>query len=399
VARHLPSGSEAPSPAPPRRVDKSPLHIAAKSGDVGILRQLVHQPGFDPNAQDVYGSTALHLACFMGHAAFAELLLGVANIDPNMRDVFHRSPLEHSCRQGHVAVVKLLVAHPRILVNQQNKRGETPLMKCCSYGHEGCALVLLQAGANPNLPDGLYRNTALHRSARKGHVGCVQTLLAHKADPSRCNSDGCNVVHSVLLGDGPNHEVLRALVDFLRTAACTTDCLACKNKRGLTPLGEAQRKADRVALGMLEELTRTSRVAAVLEKPSVEWTPEDVGIWIESLGYPALAPVFVSNDVTGRLLQTIKDEQLNEKLGISSWGIRTNILEARAKLQRTQALPLQPSTSTADSVVLAHLLPNLQARTESQILAWADLQIFEELGRGYFGTVRRAVWRGIEVAV
>lgn len=387
------------SPEPPhRKAPKSPLHISAKDGNVAVLRSMASQPGFQVNAQDVYGSTALHLASFMGHADYVRELLGFRDVDPNLRDVFHRSALEHACRQGHSAVVSLLAKHPRINVNQQNKRGETPLMRACSYGHAACAELLLAACANPNLPDGLYRNTALHRSSSKGYSSCVQALIKHGGDLSRKNSDDCNVLHSAVLAEKPDLFVIKILCLHLAGHPSCQECLEAKNKRGLSPMQEAARRSDRSIVQLLEELRSNSRLSSLLQKSLQEWTPFDVSIFIDSQGLHQLSDIFLKHDVNGHLFSTLTDNQLRDMLGISSWGARTKILQARSSLFASQ-----PSSSTTIPIPIP--IPALGSsiadipRHPGQLIPWTDLRILEERGRGYFGSVRRAVWCGIEVAV
>lgn len=76
------------------RVVNSPLHCAARKGDVKILRILLATRA-DPNLANDTGDTLLHLAASMGREeAVVELLR--AGADPNLKNHFGKTPGDHA---------------------------------------------------------------------------------------------------------------------------------------------------------------------------------------------------------------------------------------------------------------------------------------------------------------
>ncbi len=67
----------------------TPLHEAAKRGDLGEMRRLLNE-GANPNAQDADLNTPLH--CAYSHGATALLLK--AGADPNALNAHHAAPLD-----------------------------------------------------------------------------------------------------------------------------------------------------------------------------------------------------------------------------------------------------------------------------------------------------------------
>lgn len=355
------------------------------------------------NMQDIYGSTPLHLAAYQGHLAYVKALLKVPGIDPNLTDIWGRTSLEHACRQGQTEIVACLVLSEGIQLDLKNKRGETPLLKCCSYDHATCAEALLRAGAKPDVQDGLYHNTALLKSASRGFAGCVQLLLNYGANLTITNSGGCNALHLGVIAE--SIDVCRVLFDWLADHPEARPCLEQENKRGLTPLGEAKRSEKQSLLDFFLQLTKAQGLEKLLAKPVGEWVPDEVGRWIELIGYRQYSDAFRRHDVSGALLTKLTDDLMRHHLEVHSWGARVGILEsldellgrkARTSESRTQSAQqsqaAQASTSTAHREISSQL-------PSSRTIDWDGLDIHEELGRGFFGSVRRATWCGIAVAV
>jgi ankyrin repeat protein len=88
----------------------SPLQVAARNGDLEIVRLLLkHRPWVDHRCCD--GPAALGYAAEAGHAAIVEELLD-AGADPSIVSNYDRdlqgTPLDAARRRGHAAVVELL---------------------------------------------------------------------------------------------------------------------------------------------------------------------------------------------------------------------------------------------------------------------------------------------------
>ena len=95
------------------------LMVAAEKGHVGVVEELLRQPGIRVNDTDhPFGSTALHEACEWGHAGVVRLLVGHPGVDTQVRDNEGETPLEVAespnemvtDREGHTECARILRA-------------------------------------------------------------------------------------------------------------------------------------------------------------------------------------------------------------------------------------------------------------------------------------------------
>lgn len=90
------------------RVGETPIHQAAKYGEIDCLRLLVERGG-DVNAADDEGATPLHFAAAFGEIESARLLLN-AGASPDEEESTGLTPIVVAMSQGHEAIAKMLQA-------------------------------------------------------------------------------------------------------------------------------------------------------------------------------------------------------------------------------------------------------------------------------------------------
>lgn len=173
---------------------RTALMIAAKYGDVGLVRALIDR-GADVNATNHNGGTALMYSALPGSVDSVELLIasgseinavgrngwnalmiaaakghaGVIGVlidhgaDANAPDVYGWTPLMRAVYENHSDAVDALLASPDIALDRQDDHGATALHHAVSIGNESLVTKLLQAGARRSIQDaeGL---TALQRA-------------------------------------------------------------------------------------------------------------------------------------------------------------------------------------------------------------------------------------------
>jgi len=187
---------------------KTPLMIAAQSGDAGLVAHMIDD-GVDVNATNANGGTALMfaaiggdptvtaillragartdrkamlgwtalaLAAVKGHTAVAESLLA-AGADPDVRDAYGWTPLMRAVDTKHPEVARLLVesAHADLSLRQED--GATVLHIAAASGDAAMVAYLLSMGADCDAEDA-RGNTASAIARQTGHTDIAALLDA-----------------------------------------------------------------------------------------------------------------------------------------------------------------------------------------------------------------------------
>ena len=107
------SSSKTPSSTPRSKCNKNgetPLHIAAKTGNIESLEQLIESGEWDINSRDNYGWTPLHEACINAKSGCANILI-THGADVNARAQNLDTPLHDASAKLHIDIVDLLLQH------------------------------------------------------------------------------------------------------------------------------------------------------------------------------------------------------------------------------------------------------------------------------------------------
>ena len=164
-------------------LEETPLHSACRGGYLDIVRMLISEFKADMNIVDRYNNTPLHVAAQYGKEDFALALINEFGCDTNIRGR-NRSTLLHSaCAGGCVALVRTLIRDHNADVNAQDNNKDTPLHVAAWYGKEDVALALInEFGCDTNIR-GSDDRTVLHSACEGGCVTLVRTLIYdHNAD-------------------------------------------------------------------------------------------------------------------------------------------------------------------------------------------------------------------------
>ena len=145
----------------------TPLHLAAESGDVDKVRELLQSGEYNVNCTDSNG----------------------------------RTPLHYACAKGHLDMVKVLISEFKADVLFKDINGCIPLMDAASNGWEHIVLTLLNEYHCPSNIKSKNNKTLLHWACNGGNVSLVQTLIRdHKADINARDDENNTSLHVAALG-------------------------------------------------------------------------------------------------------------------------------------------------------------------------------------------------------
>jgi ankyrin repeat protein len=157
-----------------------PFLLAAKAGDVAVVRTLLKQ-GADVNAAEGDGTTALHWAASRGDAALTQMLLSAgANIRATTR-LGGITALHLASQGGHATVVAALIAGGAD-PNLATTTGATALMLAARSGNTDTVTRLVETGADVNAKEKGFGQTALMIAAGLDRADVVRLLLSKSAD-------------------------------------------------------------------------------------------------------------------------------------------------------------------------------------------------------------------------
>lgn len=174
----------------------SPLHLAAKAGDLAQLRSLLAQGARIDSVTPVSRMTALHFAVAAGQTGAVTWLVDNGS-NVNAQDAHFLTPLGHACAYGHAETALFLLRSGASVARENSIHNDRLLIMLLGrrFGHSlspaeiALASELISRGVDVNSrsTDGY---TALHLAAREGHGQVVRLLLKNGADANVKNRNG-----------------------------------------------------------------------------------------------------------------------------------------------------------------------------------------------------------------
>ncbi|XP_059667773.1 ankyrin repeat-containing protein At5g02620-like [Cornus florida] len=155
------------------------FHIAAKQGDLEILKVLMEAFHELSMTSDQTNTTALHTAATQGHVEVVNFLLEKNSNLATIAKSNSKTALHSSARNGHLDVVRALLSKELGIATRIDRKGQTALhMAVKGQSIEVVDELIESDAALINMVDS-KGNTALHIAARKGRAPIVRALLTH----------------------------------------------------------------------------------------------------------------------------------------------------------------------------------------------------------------------------
>jgi len=272
------------------------IHAAAKAGDLGKVKSLLHEQPALIDSKDDNGDTPLHIAAMWGQTHVAEFLLAAKakvdvhdkvgktpllkavelpsaelvqllldhGADANARDILGQTPMHVAARFSYKDMVQALLAHGANVrakdhrgftplhcascavykdaaimlitkgadVDAKTRDGETPLVLAVSLGSADIAELLLASHASLKARD-KEGETLLHIAARNGFAAEVALLLSHVVEISPKDRNGDTPLHLAAAFPYIDHEQFAGVFGALVAAKADINA---KNRQGQTPL-------------------------------------------------------------------------------------------------------------------------------------------------------------------
>lgn len=156
------------------------FHVAAKVGNLGVLKVLMEAIPQLLATVDQSNTTPLHSAAAQGRVDVVNFLLeknsSLATIGRNNS----KTALHSSARNGHLLIVKAILSKEPGIVTWSDKKGQTALHMAVKGTSTEVIDELIAADASLLTVIDSKGNTALHIATRKGRAQIVQTLLKHQ---------------------------------------------------------------------------------------------------------------------------------------------------------------------------------------------------------------------------
>ena len=155
----------------------SGLQIAARQGDLKMVKAFILCPEVDLNNGYKFDITPLYMASSRNHSSLVDVLLNDPRINVNV-EVNSCSALYTAAENGNSEVVKLLLNHPDIDVNKANRRNQmSVLMIAVEKGLVNIVRLLIDhPQTDVNIIDA-KDNTAISIASKWGSLKIVKLIL------------------------------------------------------------------------------------------------------------------------------------------------------------------------------------------------------------------------------
>ncbi|GMG98223.1 hypothetical protein Nepgr_000063 [Nepenthes gracilis] len=162
------------------------LYVAAEYGQVDIIREMINY--YDPVAASIKarnGYDAFHIAAKQGELAILKTLMETHPDLSMTYDTTNTTALQTAATQGHIEVVNFLLESGSGLAAIARSNGKTALHAAARNGHLEVVKALMEKEPNMATRADKKGQTALHMAVKGQNLEVVEELI--KVDPSSVN--------------------------------------------------------------------------------------------------------------------------------------------------------------------------------------------------------------------
>ncbi|XP_076298784.1 uncharacterized protein LOC143217929 isoform X2 [Lasioglossum baleicum] len=191
---------------------QTPLHYAAKSDKLEVVKYLIEKKGANVNVKDNDGQTPLHYAAKSDKLEVVKYLIEKKGANVNVKDNDGQTPLHSAAKSDKLEVVKYLIEEEGANVNVKDNDGQTPLHSAAKSDKlEVVKYLIEEKGANVNVKDN-DGQTPLHSAAKTCRLEIVKYLIEEKrVDFNVKDNYGITPLHYAAMNDGL--EVVKYLIE------------------------------------------------------------------------------------------------------------------------------------------------------------------------------------------
>ncbi|KAG6643097.1 ankyrin repeat-containing protein At5g02620-like [Carya illinoinensis] len=152
------------------------FHVAAKQGELEILKVLTDAIPELSMTVDLTNTTALHTAAAQGHIEVVNFLLDKGSCLATIARSNGKTALHSAARHGYLEILKALLSKEPGITTRTDKKGQTSLHMAVKGQNVELVDELVKSGPLTNMIDS-KGNTALHIATRKGRLQIVHKLV------------------------------------------------------------------------------------------------------------------------------------------------------------------------------------------------------------------------------
>ena len=187
------------------------IHIACIDDNIQLVKYLIEEKNVDKEKSDIDRETPLYLACLNGNSSIVKYLIEEQHVNIHCKNKIGVNCLHAACLHGHFDIIKYLCENYKFDIDSKTDFGKTPLHYACMGISQEIILYLIeQQHADVEAEDKLKKTPLLY-SCELGHLEIVKLLLEERhVNKEARDNNGWGMLHFAVAGR--NEELIKYLI-------------------------------------------------------------------------------------------------------------------------------------------------------------------------------------------